>query len=205
MKKLTSIIILFFGLVGFSAAQTVTIGDQVWMSKNLNADKFRNGDPIPEAKTDEEWIKAGENKQPAWCYYDNDPANGEKYGKLYNWYAVNDPRGLAPVGYHVPSDSEWKQLIKNLAENIEFLDTAEERIKQLMDKANEIGFSALPSGARSNDGPFGLLGSSGYWWSSKESSMDSKWGAWFQEFDYKNIEALEGGKDNGMSVRCLKD
>jgi uncharacterized protein (TIGR02145 family) len=205
MKKVSVLILLFFGLVGFSAAQTVTIGNQVWTTKNLNVDKFRNGDPIPEAKTEEEWIKAGKNKQPAWCYYDNDPENGEKFGKLYNWYALNDPRGLAPVGYHVPSDSEWKQLIKNLAENIEFLDTAEERIRQLIDKANEIGFSQLPSGARSNDGPFGLLGSSGYWWSSTESSTDSEWGAWFQQLDYFKVEALEGGKDNGLSIRCLKD
>ena len=74
---------------------------------NLNVDKFRNGDPIPQAKTNAEWLAAGENKQPAWCYYDNDPANGEKYGKLYNWYAVNDSRGLAPEGYHIPTYAEW--------------------------------------------------------------------------------------------------
>lgn len=90
--------------------QTVTIGNQVWMTKNLNVDKFRNGDPIPEAKTDEEWIKAGENKQPAWCYYENDPANGEKYGKVFNWYAVNDPRGLAPEGWHDPTEEELQDL-----------------------------------------------------------------------------------------------
>ena len=90
--------------------EEVTIGNQIWMTKNLNVDKFRNGDPILEAKTDEEWQKAGEKKQPAWCYYDNDPKNGEQYGKLYNWYAVNDPRGLAPEGYHVPTDAEWTQL-----------------------------------------------------------------------------------------------
>jgi uncharacterized protein (TIGR02145 family) len=88
-------------------SQTVTIGTQVWMTKNLDVATFRNGDPIPEAKTKEEWDKAGDNKQPAWCYYDNDPANGAKYGKLYNWFAVNDPRGLAPSGYHVPTDAEW--------------------------------------------------------------------------------------------------
>jgi uncharacterized protein (TIGR02145 family) len=57
-------------------------------------------------KTNEEWMKAGENKQPAWCYYDNDPKNGKKYGKLYNWYAVSDPRGLAPEGWHIPSRQE---------------------------------------------------------------------------------------------------
>jgi len=76
-------------------------------TKNLNVSTFRNGDPIPQAKTVEEWKKAGENQQPAWCYYDNDPADGEKYGKLYNWYAVDDTRGLAPKGWHVPSNAEW--------------------------------------------------------------------------------------------------
>lgn len=92
----------------------VKIGTQVWMSKNLDVDTFRNGDKIPEAKTNEEWRAATENKQPAWCYYENDPANGAKYGKLYNWYAVNDSRGLAPIGWHIPSDSEWTALETSL-------------------------------------------------------------------------------------------
>lgn len=90
--------------------KTVTIGTQVWMKENLNVSTFRNGDPIPEAKTDEEWERAGEEGKPAWCYYNNDPKNGTKYGKLYNWYAVNDPRGLAPSGYHVPTNEEWKMI-----------------------------------------------------------------------------------------------
>jgi uncharacterized protein (TIGR02145 family) len=108
MKHTLFTLMLF--LTGLSNAQTVTIGTQVWMTKNLDVSTFRNGDPIPEAKSNEEWEKAGENKQPAWCYYDNDPANGAKYGKLYNWYAVNDPRGLAPIEYHIPSDAEWTKL-----------------------------------------------------------------------------------------------
>ena len=91
--------------------KSVTIGTQVWMKENLNVSRFRNGDPIPEAKTAEEWQAAGDAKQPAWCYYDNDPKNGAKYGKLYNWYAVNDSRGLAPEGWHVPTDEEWTVLI----------------------------------------------------------------------------------------------
>ena len=95
----------------FTVAQDeVTIGKQVWMSENLNVDKFRNGDPIPEAKTDEEWEKAGENGEPAWCYYNNNPDNGDRYGKLYNWFAVNDPRGLAPEGWKIPSDEDWTRL-----------------------------------------------------------------------------------------------
>ena len=88
----------------------MTIGTQVWTTKNLNVATFRNGDAIPRAKTDKEWKAAGDNKQPAWCYYDNKAANGTKYGKLYNWYAVNDYRGLAPAGYHIPTDEEWTVL-----------------------------------------------------------------------------------------------
>ena len=110
MKKASLILVLLIGLGSINYAQTFTIGTQVWMTKNLDVSTFRNGDPILQAKTDEEWEKAGENKQPAWCYYENDPANGAKYGKLYNWYAVIDSRGLAPVGYHIPSHEEWLKL-----------------------------------------------------------------------------------------------
>jgi uncharacterized protein (TIGR02145 family) len=102
--------------------KTVRIGTQVWMTKNLDLATFRNGDPIPEAKTVEEWKKAGENKQPAWCYYNNDSTNRVNCGKLYNWYAVNDPRGLAPEGYHIPSEKEWETLE-------DFVDGAEEKLK----------------------------------------------------------------------------
>jgi uncharacterized protein (TIGR02145 family) len=90
--------------------KTVTIGSQVWMTKNLEVSTFRNGDVIPQATSNAEWEAAGKNKQPAWCYYDSDAKNDVKYGKLYNWYAVNDPRGLAPAGYHVPTDAEWTTL-----------------------------------------------------------------------------------------------
>ncbi|MEY3085574.1 MAG: hypothetical protein RL037_1754 [Bacteroidota bacterium] len=92
---------------GEDTPMEVTVEKQVWMTQNLNVDKFRNGDPIPIAKTDEDWEKAGTDGKPAWCYYDNDPKNGIKYGKLYNWYAVNDSRGLAPAGWHIPTDAEW--------------------------------------------------------------------------------------------------
>ena len=113
MKHLGYIIASFVILlnVQFVNAQgDVKIGTQVWTSKNLEVSTFRNGEAIPEAKSKEEWAKAGVNRQPAWCYYDNDPNNGKKYGKLYNWYAVNDSRGLAPKGYYIPSDAEWTVL-----------------------------------------------------------------------------------------------
>jgi len=94
--------------------KTVEIGNQIWMAENLNVDRFRNGDPIPEAKTNEEWQRAGENKQPAWCYLDNDPANGDKYGKMYNFYAVNDKRIITPYGCNVPTYLDYSILIENL-------------------------------------------------------------------------------------------
>ena len=107
-------VLCFAMLASFSAfaqsSDDVKIGKQIWMSKNLDVSTFRNGEAIPEAKNAEEWAKAGENKTAAYCYYDYDSKNGKVYGKLYNWYAVNDSRGLAPNGYHIPSDAEWKIL-----------------------------------------------------------------------------------------------
>ena len=110
MKIATLLFIAFVTISSFSFAQSVNIGTQTWTTKNLNVATFRNGDAIPRAKTDKEWKAAGDNKQPAWCYYENKTTNGTKYGKLYNWFAVNDARGLAPTGYHIPTDEEWTVL-----------------------------------------------------------------------------------------------
>jgi uncharacterized protein (TIGR02145 family) len=90
--------------------ETVKIGNQEWSTFNLDSDKFNNGDPIPEIQNMDEWNQASKNKQPAFCYYDNSSANRELYGKLYNWYAVNDPRGIAPVGFRVPSKQDLVEL-----------------------------------------------------------------------------------------------
>lgn len=110
MKIATVFFLFFVTFSGYINSQSIKIGTQTWTTKNLDVATFRNGDAIPQAKTDEEWKAAGENKQPAWCYYENNTANGTKYGKLYNWYAVNDYRGLAPAGYHIPTDEEWTVL-----------------------------------------------------------------------------------------------
>lgn len=100
--------------------KTVKIGTQTWMTENLNLSTFRNGNPIPEAKTIEEWERAGNEGKPAWCYYNNDPRNGAKYGKLYNWFAINDPRGLAPEGWHVSNLDDWNILdLYNKKTNLE--------------------------------------------------------------------------------------
>jgi len=94
--------------------KTVKIGQQEWMAENLNSTHFKNGDSIREVKTDAEWINASISKHPVWCYYKNSPVNGEKYGKLYNWYAVTDPRGLAPEGWHFASGKEIQDLIQTV-------------------------------------------------------------------------------------------
>jgi len=110
MKITTVLLLAFVNFSGYCNSQAIKIGTQTWATKNLNVAKFRNGDVISQAKTDEEWEAAGDNKQPAWCYYENNTANGTKYGKLYNWYAVVDYRGLAPTGHHIPTDEEWTVL-----------------------------------------------------------------------------------------------
>ncbi len=188
------------------ASTEVTIGKQVWMTQNLNVDKFRNGDPIPEAKTKEEWARAGENKQPAWCYYENDPANGAKYGKLYNWYAVNDPRGLAPEGWKIPSDEDWIRLT-------DFLGGAQVAGTKMKSTdfwaesgngTNESGFSGLPGGARYFNGTFTYIGKHGYWWSSPEIGA---FNAWYCSliYNYGSVSRYHVNKTNGFSVRCVKD
>ena len=91
--------------------ESVRIGNQEWMTRNLDVDRFRNGDLIQHIESNEEWKKAGKNGQPAWCYYKNYPENGKKYGKLYNWYAKADSIGLAPLGWHIPSNDEWTSLV----------------------------------------------------------------------------------------------
>ena len=186
--------------------EEVQIGDQIWMGSNLDVATFRNGDPIPNAETDEAWERAGENGEPAWCYYDNDPANGEKYGKLYNWYAVNDARGLAPEGWYIPSDEEWMDLVDYLGGEFE----AGDRMKSTSgwnddgDGTNESGLSGLPGGNRSKNGPFDYIGGDGRWWSSTESITDFAWDRYLG-YDFGNVFSGEVNKGEGLSVRCIKE
>jgi uncharacterized protein (TIGR02145 family) len=189
--------------------KTITIGDQVWMAENLNVDKFRNGDPIPHAQTAEEWQKAGINGQPAWCYYDNDLANGKIYGKLYNWYAVSDWRGLAPEGWRIPSDEDWEKLIKLLGGEevaggkLKATDTTYWKSPNV-GATNETGFSAFPGGGRDANGSFNYLGDNGYLWSSSEYSSTRAWFRGMYHYD-GNVYRYNYVKDYGFSVRCLRD
>lgn len=195
-----------------STFKKVTIGKQIWMAENLNVDKFRNGEPIPEAKTDEEWEEAGDNKQAAWCYYENNPANGEKYGKLYNWYAVIDPRGLAPEGWHCPNDEEWTQLIDYLGGNSWFFNNsaAADKMKSAEgwdapDKGgcNSSGFSGIPGGYRSGTSFYGIRRGC-FWWSTSREWLMRRYARYLHLFD-KNTCLSKQSKDYGHSVRCVKD
>jgi uncharacterized protein (TIGR02145 family) len=190
-------------------SKTVTIGDQVWMAENLNVDKFRNGDPIPQAQTAEEWQQAGENRQPSWCYYENDPANSKIYGKLYNWYAVSDWRGLAPEGWRVPSDEDWDKLIKLIgAEEVaggklKATDTTYWKSPNT-GATNETGFTALPGGNRLSSGYFNGIGVVGGWWSATEHNTNYAWFRYMTYYD-SNVDGDYDIKELGFSVRCLRD
>jgi len=186
--------------------QDIKIGTQQWASANLNVSNFVNGDTIPEAKTDEEWEKAGIDKKPAWCYYDNNPENGVKYGKLFNWYAVNDPRGLSPDGYHIPTDEEWTTLINYLGgeENAGVKMKSRSGWKGDGNGSNSSGFTALPGGSRYNYGQFRLIEDISFWWSSTELDPTV---SWFRCMYYSNNDIIKhyAFKSHGLSVRCIHD
>lgn len=178
--------------------------NHTWMKKNLNVTTYRNGDPIPEVKDPVEWSKLTTG---AWCYQSNDPATGKIYGKLYNWYAVNDPRGLAPEGWHVPTEAEWTALQNCLCG----VWVAGGKMKAWGKSTNSSGWAGLPGGYReyingsfNGAGEIGGMGA-GYWWSSTVGDMVS--GPWNLklETDYPTFYMDVNDKGTGFSVRCIKD
>jgi uncharacterized protein (TIGR02145 family) len=184
--------------------KTVTIGDQEWMAENLNVERYRNGDLIKEVKEDNQWYITNEG---AWCYYNNDVSNGAVYGKLYNWYAVNDGRGLCPVGWHVPSDEDWTTL-EDYFEGAEWaggnLKATHHWFSPNADATDESGFGALPGGYRNGWGVNGDLGKDGFWWTADAlNSAD----AWDRTLSYKDGEVGRSAnrKTLGFSVRCIRD
>ncbi len=229
---------LFLQLISFTLAaqdssktpyfDEVKIGNQIWMQKNLDVVTFRNGDTIPQVFGNKEWEVAGFEEKPAWCYYNYDSTNGAQYGKLYNWYAVNDSRGLAPEGWQIPSLVEWdifKYEIHNLNDVHASCDGC--KVKQadgwdLLDKSlkkrfqkknpncsnitNSTGFSAMAGGYKYYRS-FVKFGQCGRWWSSTETSffnansieIDGHCSSW----NYFEIE--KPSKEFGLSVRCIKD
>lgn len=190
-----------------SASGTVTICSQVWMDKNLTVSTYRNGDPIPLVTNASIWSTLTTG---AYCYHNNDPASEALYGKIYNWYAVNDPRGLAPSGWHVPTSAEWSTMIACLGGS----SVAGGALKETgtshwaspnTGATNSSGFTALPGGYRANTGTYSSVpGTITFWWTSTQLSAT-------EAFE-KGVENTSGSilnasyvKDGGSYVRCVKD
>jgi uncharacterized protein (TIGR02145 family) len=185
---------------------TVDIGGQQWMTDNLDVVNYRNGDPRPQVTDQTTWKNLTTG---AWCYYNNDAAYGAIYGKLYNWYAVNDPRGLAPEGWHIPTDAEWTTLGTFLGGNA----VAGGKLKSTgtsvwnspnTDATNSSGFKGLPGGVRGGNGAFYDIVFGGSWWSASEINSTI---SWFRNLDYNNsiLHKYSDKKYYGLSVRLIKD
>lgn len=183
----------------------VQLGDQVWMGKNFDGVTFRNGDTIPLAKSIEEWERANRLAEPAWCYYNNDTSIGRKYGRIYNWYAINDPRGFSPIGWHVPSNDEWIKLEDFLGPS-----TAGLRLRSNMDRVENAGnsfdFGALMGGYRGREGGFSGVEEFTYLFSSSERDPkeDDIWGRGLHSTD-STIMRCGMFKGHGLYVRLVKN
>ncbi|MEI6090295.1 MAG: FISUMP domain-containing protein [bacterium] len=193
-------------------AEVVQICNQVWMGCNLDVNTYRDGTPIPEVRDATVWRNLTTG---AWCYYNNDPAMGAIYGKLYNWYAVNDPRGLAPEGWHIPTVAEWTELSNCLGGELfaggklKSTGTLEAGdgfwLSPNTGATNESGFSALPGGARDNYwGAFHSIGYVSTWWCSSMFSMSNAWLSYMYNM-YPYFYINNNSNENGFSVRCVKD
>ena len=206
LKFYLVILMLTICCKGIEPENEVKIGNQTWASKNLDVEQFNNGDKIPEAKTKEEWNLANLNKTSAWCFYDNDKKNGLKYGKLYNWYAITDPRGIAPKGWHIPSKEEWLKLSTFLGGE----SVAGNKMKSTSgwdvsgEGNNESKFNGLPGGFRFENGDFSNLTGLGNFWSTTESPI-SNIEVLILDYGTTTTSFTPFGKGFGMSVRCIKN
>ena len=186
---------------------TVIIGNQVWMAENLKVSKYRDGSAIPTGHSDNDWMNLSTG---AYSVYDNTESNADTYGYLYNWYAVDDSRNIAPAGWHVATDAEWTTLTDYLGGT----SVAGGKMKETgtshwnspnTGATNESGFTAFPGGYRHyNNGKDYDIGSYGYFWSSSEVSSNSAWG---RRLYYNNSEVYRNNdtKKRGCSVRCVRD
>jgi uncharacterized protein (TIGR02145 family) len=185
---------------------TVTIGTQTWMVENLKVTKFRNGEAIPNVTEAIDWKNLTNS---AWCNYNNNPDSAKIFGRLYNWFAVNDSRNIAPTGWHVPSDDEWTTLTNYLGG----AGVAGGKLKEAgtshwqspnTGATNESGFTSFPGSYRDLIGTFGLIGEFGYYWTLTEYNKIAAFSR-SQNYNYSGVARLEYGKNWGFSVRCVKD
>ena len=188
---------------------TVQIGTQCWTQSNLTVSKYRNGDNIPNITDGTQWSQMNSSNTGARCNYNNDANYGTTYGKLYNWYAVNDSRGLCPTGWHVPTDAEWTTLTTHLGGT----SVAGGKMKSTgttlwlspnTGATNSSGFTGLPGGYRVNAGGFTDVGNNGTWWSSSDAGSGL---AWYRILYSSNADVYRNSIDYrfGFSIRCVRD
>ncbi len=200
--------------------QTVKIGDQWWMSENLKVTHYRNGEIIRHVNNQFEWINLIGG---AYCAYDMDASNVDTYGYLYNFKAVNDENNIAPEGWHVPSDAEWKELEIYLGMSQSEADAGGYRGTDEGNKlksasgwssdgngTNESGFSALPAGSRDGSGVFGGMGGRACFWTGTPflgSGGGYQKGGWCRELhsSQSNIYRANPYDRLGYSVRLIRD
>lgn len=190
--------------------KSVVVGEQTWSAENINISFFQNGDSIPEAKTEYDWVRAAENSKPVWSYYNFDKRYEIQYGKLYNWYAIIDPRGFAPKGWRVPSVSDWNVLFDNCGG----IKQAANKLKVTGDKiwdntnpnvTNQTKFSAVPGGFYNafDQNGFWSIGRVGMWWASHSSTEDNQ--SPKAILISTDVSIVNEGKSSGLSVRLVTD
>ncbi len=188
--------------------KTVKIGDQWWMAENLKVAHYRNGDAIPNVTDNEQWKNLNTG---AYCAFENNSNNAAVYGYLYNWFAVNDSRNIAPEGWHVPTDEEWQALVDFLGRET----AVGGRMKEAgtthwkmpnTGAINEIGFSVLPAGFHGSygAGEFHDLGEGAFFWSATEYNDDN---AWLRYLTYNSSKLTRDNhyKRHGFSVRLVRN
>jgi len=191
--------------------QTVIIGSQQWMAENLKVTKYNDGKAIKNIEADEEWRYTD---TAGWCYYDNKESNNAKHGKLYNWNVVNKEmngnRNVCPVGWHVPSESDWGILgqklggVFNAGGKLKVKDTAD--WKSPSNGSNSSLFSAYPSGIRYYSGSFEGQGNVSLWWSSDEDIYNKMYAPALSIYYINNqFSVYNEFKYSGVSIRCIKD
>lgn len=185
--------------------KTVTIGNQVWMAENLKVTHYRNGDPIPNIKEPKQWDVLASG---ACCDLMNNPDNTNTFGLIYNWYTIADARNVCPPGWHVPTEPEWAALVSFLAggKDVAWAKTSGNIAPGAME-LNEKMFKVLPQGFRGYDGEFSGLGyGGGGWWSSTSVNANRET-IYYHGVNYNTASRnrLEGRKNFGYYIRCIKD
>jgi uncharacterized protein (TIGR02145 family) len=189
--------------------ETIIIGEQEWMSTNLNTSIFRNGTPIYHAVNEEDWEYASKNHLPAFCHYENNDSLGLIFGKLYNYYAVIDENGLAPVNFKIPSITDWTGLATHYGgllasgTHLKSIDCWESGTSDSSLTHELCLFNGYPGGLRYPLGYFDLANSNGFWWSMTNYDHANAMGINLY-YDDAMILKRHYGKGNGFSVRCLK-